>query len=386
MKLNKPLWVLAVICVINSMGFGIVVPLLYSYGKKFGVTGETLGLLTAAFSVAQFFATPILGSLSDKWGRKPVLVISLIGTCISFVMFAEARSLIILFAARILDGLTGGNISVAQAMVSDISNPKNRAKNFGILSSAFGVGFVAGPAIGGLLSKYGMQVPFYFAAVIALIGVLLTFFFLKETNTHKQAKGGYQFKLASLATILKTPVVGISVFISFLLTMAQFAMIVGFQTFTTDELKLNASKTGVLYAGFAVTGIIMQLLVPFITKTFSSKSLILLLSTLICLGAMILSGIATGLIFFAAAIGVYGLFNGLRNPMLNAIIADHTDEREQGKILGINQSYISIGQTLGPITAGFVTAISLHSIFFLASLYILIAFLLSFRLKSQETK
>ena len=164
MKIDKNLWILVFVCVINSLGFGIIVPVIYSYGKKFGVTGEILGILTASFSIAQFFATPVLGSLSDKWGRKPILVISLAGTFVSFVLFAEARSLIMLFAARILDGLTGGNVSVAQAMVSDTATPEDRAKKFGILSSAFGFGFVIGPAIGGLLNKFGPQVPFFFCS------------------------------------------------------------------------------------------------------------------------------------------------------------------------------------------------------------------------------
>src|SRR6201985_119098 len=160
MKLDKRLWVLVFICVINSLGFGIIVPLLYAYGKHFGLNGTSLGFLMAAFSGAQFIATPVLGALSDKYGRKPLLAISLLGTCISFLMFAEARSIIILFAARILDGITGGNISVAQAMVSDTSTPKDRAKRFGILGSAFGFGFIIGPALGGLLSKWGIQAPF----------------------------------------------------------------------------------------------------------------------------------------------------------------------------------------------------------------------------------
>jgi MFS family permease len=155
MKLNRIIWVLVLIAIINSMGFGIIIPLLYPYGKKFGVTEHTIGLLTAAFSIAQFFATPVLGSLSDKWGRKPLLVISLIGTAVSFVMFGFANSIFMLFAARILDGLTGGNISVAQAMISDISSPKERAKNFGILGSAFGFGFVIGPAWAACLANSG---------------------------------------------------------------------------------------------------------------------------------------------------------------------------------------------------------------------------------------
>jgi multidrug resistance protein len=386
MKTNKTLWVLVFISVINSMGFGIIVPLLYSYGKKFGVTEQTIGLLTAAFSVAQFFATPVLGSLSDRFGRKPLLAISLLGTCASFIMFGLAGSIWMLFAARILDGITGGNISVAQAMVSDISSPKERAKNFGILGSAFGFGFVIGPAIGGLLSKLGEGVPFFFAAAIAMIGALLSIFLLKETNDTKKsgADKAHKFTFISLITVVQKPVIGTAIFVGFLLTMAQFTMIIGFQTFTVDVLKINPTQIGLMYAGFGITGILMQLAVPLIKKAIPSQALILLLSTLVCLGTMILTGLATGLVLFAAAIAVYGLFNGLRNPMLNAIIADHNTDAGKGEVMGVNQSYASIGQTLGPISAGLVTAISVHSVFFLSSLYILIALLFSIRLKSRE--
>jgi multidrug resistance protein len=389
MNNKRILWVLVFIAIINSMGFGIIIPLLYPYGKKFGVTEQTIGLLTAAFSIAQFFATPVLGSLSDRFGRKPILVFSLVGTAVSFVIFGLANSVFVLFAARILDGLTGGNISVAQAMVSDISSPEERAKNFGILGSAFGFGFVIGPAVGGVLSRFGMQVPFYFAAGIAVIGVLLTIFLLKETNDKKgedKKEGQGYFNFKSMVTVLKKPVIGTAIFIGFLLTMAQFTMLIGFQTFSTDELKLSPTQIGLFYAGFGVTGILMQLAVPAIKKVIPSQALILLLSTIVCLGMMILSGFAIAFALFAAAIGIYGLFNGLRNPMLNAIIADHNEETERGEVMGINQSYASVGQTIGPVTAGLITAISIHSVFFLASLYILIALLFSFRLKSKESK
>lgn len=387
MKMNRIIWVLVLIAIINSMGFGIIIPLLYPYGKKFGVTEHTIGLLTAAFSIAQFFATPVLGSLSDKWGRKPLLVISLIGTAVSFVMFGFANSIFMLFAARILDGLTGGNISVAQAMISDISSPKERAKNFGILGSAFGFGFVIGPAIGGLLSKFGLKVPFFFAAGIAVIGVLLTLFFLKETNQNKTGRSSAKkskFSFLSLVTVLKKPVIGTAIFTGFLLTMAQFTMLIGFQTFSVDELKLSPTQIGLFYGGFGISGILMQMLVPAVKKVISSQATILLISTLFCLGMMILAGFATGIVLFAISIGIYGLFNGLRNPMLNAIIADHNEGNEKGEVMGVNQSYASIGQTLGPVTAGLITAISIHSIFFLASLYILIALLFSIRLISKE--
>ena len=381
---NKELGILVFICIINSLGFGIIIPLLYSYTKKFGITGETIGLLTAAFSIAQFFATPVLGSMSDKFGRKPLLAISLLGTCISFFMFAWAQGVIMLFAARILDGLTGGNVSVAQAMISDTSTSENRAKKFGILSSAFGFGFVVGPAVGGLLSKLGPQVPFYFAAGVALVGSFCSVFFLKETHPRGKAEENNNFNFRSLITTLKIPVIGTAIFIGFLLTMAQFTMIIGFQTFSVDVLKMSNTNIGLLYTGFAVTGIIMQLCVPYFTKIVRSKAMILLLSTALCLAAMFYAGFTGALITFGAGLLVYGLFNGLRNPMLNAIIADNNTGNKQGEVMGVNQSYASIGQTLGPITAGFVTIISVHYIFFLSAFYILLAFLFTFRLTSKS--
>jgi multidrug resistance protein len=332
MKLDKTLWVLVFISIINSMGFGIIIPLLYSYGKKFGVTEQTIGLLTAAFSISQFFATPVLGSLSDKFGRKPILVLSLVGTCVSFILFGFANSIIMLFAARILDGLTGGNISVAQAMISDISPPKERAKNFGILGSAFGFGFVIGPAVGGLLSKFGTKVPFFFAAGIALLGVILTLFLLKETNKNKSsAKGRFnKFKFKSLITVLQKPVIGTAIFIGFLLTMAQFTMLIGFQTFSVDNLKLNPTQIGLFYAGFGVTGILMQLAVPLIKKVYHHKPYIINLHIVLFRHDDI-SRFCNRVGNVCVSIGIYGLFNGLRNPMLNTIIADRNEESERGR-------------------------------------------------------
>ncbi|MDP9078347.1 MAG: MFS transporter [Bacteroidota bacterium] len=387
MKADKNLWILVLVCIINSLGLGIIIPVLYSYGKTFGLTGTTLGILMASFSIAQFFATPILGSLSDRYGRKPLLVISLAGTCISFLMFAEAHSLFILFAARILDGLTGGNVSVAQAMVSDTATQKNRAKRFGILGSSLAFGIVAGPFIGGVFTKLSPQAPFFFAAALSLAGTLCALIFLKETNpTDKKTRANYYegFKFITLVTTLKRKTVGTAVFIGFLLTMAQLTMVVGFQTFSVDVLKLTPAQMGYFLAGFGLAGIIMQLCVPLFTRLIPSKALLLMLSSVLCFGVMFVSGLTSAFIPFAACMCVYGLFNGLRNPMLNSIIAEHTDKAEHGKILGINQSYASIGQTFGPLTAGLVTVISIHSVFFLSSFYILVAFLLSFRLKKKE--
>ncbi|SDF29001.1 Predicted arabinose efflux permease, MFS family [Mucilaginibacter pineti] len=386
MKVNKVLWILLFIAVINSMGFGIIIPLILSYGKKFGVNKEILGILTASFSIAQFFATPVLGTLSDRIGRKWILAFSLLGSCASFILFGLANSLFLLFAARILDGITGGNISVAQAMVSDMSSEKDRAKNFGLLGSAFGFGYVIGPAAGGLLNKLGDRVPFFFAAAMALLGMVLTLLFLKETSsdkTRKENKKNKLFDFGALISVLKIPAIGASVFMGFLLTTAQFAMLIGFQTFCAEKLKLSPVQTGLFYAGFGVSGILMQLLVPWISKLISSKPWILLASTVLCATAMAWCGLTAGLFGFALGIGIYGLFNGLRNPMLNAIIADRMDDKQRGLVMGVNQSYASIGQTIGPLLASAAALLSLPAIFFVSAALIVWGLFYGWRLKQE---
>lgn len=385
MKINRILWILVFICVIDSMGFGMMIPLIYSYGKKFGLTKQSLGLLTAVFSIAQFFATPVLGALSDRFGRKMILVLCLIGTAASFALFGLAGSLLMLFVARGLDGITGGDISVAQAMVTDISTPANRSKYFGILGSAFGAGYVLGPAIGGLLSKFGMTVPFFVAAGLSGTGALISFFFLKETKSKDNTSPKREFSYRSLITIFKRPAIGPAVLTGFLLTTAQFVMLIGFQTFSSDALKLSPAQVGLFYAGFGVTGILTQLAIPLITGLISSRSIVLLISTVICVAAMMLCGLTGAIVPFAAGIGIYGLFNGLRNPMLNAIIADRSDASEQGEIMGINQSYTSIGQALGPAMAGIAAALTLHAPFYLSALLMLAALIVTIKLKRQES-
>jgi len=384
MKQYKILWLLAFICLIDAIGFGIMIPLIYSYGQQFGLNKATLGLLTAAFSVAQFFATPVLGALSDKIGRKLLLVICLAGTCVSFVLFGLAGSLLMLFAARILDGLTGGDISVAQAMVADISASASRAKNFGILGSAFGLGYVIGPAIGGLLSGFGMRVPFFFAAALSLTGAILSLLFLKET-LKKDGPKQPPFRYKSLITIFKRPVAGPAILTGFLLTTAQFVMLIGFQTFCSDKLKLTPTQIGLFYGGFGVTGILMQLIVPLINKLVRSRSVVLVVSTIFCVAAMIFCGLASAIVPFAIGVGAYGLFNGLRNPMLNAIIADDSKGEEEGQVMGINQSYTSVGQAVGPAIAGLAAVLSLQAPFYLAALLILAGLAVSVKLKQRES-
>src|SRR6185369_13661963 len=178
-EVSRPLLIIFLTILVNLIGFGI--PLLPFYAQTFGASPLTIGLLFASFSVAQMFASPVLGAWSDKYGRRPVLIFSLVGTVVSFVMLALAHSLAMLFAARLVDGLSGGNITTARAYIGDIATEENRAKSFGMLGAAFGLGFIIGPGLGGLFARISYTAPIWAAAAFTVVATLLAWFWLPET-------------------------------------------------------------------------------------------------------------------------------------------------------------------------------------------------------------
>ena len=175
---NKTLIFLSILMLVNALAYGVIIPLLYPYAKTFGMTPLGLSLLFASFSLFQFLFTPIIGRLSDVYGRRPLLLFSILGTGLSLVMFGMSQSIWQLFVARIIDGITGGNMSVAQAVIADSIKGPERAKAFGMLGASFGFGFLVGPAIGGFLSQYSLSAPFFFSAGLAVISTIFVYFFL----------------------------------------------------------------------------------------------------------------------------------------------------------------------------------------------------------------
>ncbi len=381
---NKTLAILALVMVINALGFGIIIPLLYPFAKQFGIGPQGIGFLIASFSIAQFIATPILGSLSDRYGRRPVLVLCLLGTAVSFVIFASAVSAAMLFAARILDGITGGSISVAQAVIADSTSKAERAKAFGLLGASFSFGFLVGPAAGGLLSTISIAAPFYFAGGLAALGAIITWFFLGESNKNAGKHVKIPFKIvriSELVNTLKQPVVGILMAAGFLLACAQFCMIVGFQTYNFDVLKLNPKEIGLFFAGFALTGIILQVGgIRLITKLFPSKINVLFVALPIAAIALFAVAFTHTFIPFLCCIIIYGLFIALRDPMINSLLTETSNDDEQGKLLGINQSFLSIGQIVGPLVAGLIASRSVHAIFVASAIFIVAAIIVLSRL------
>src|ERR1700720_1908736 len=191
---TRPLLIIFLTIFVNLIGFGIIIPLLPFYAETFGASPLIVGLLFAIFSICQLVAAPVLGDWSDRYGRRPVLIFSLLGTVASFVMLALAHSITMLFVARIVDGLSGGNISTARAYVADVTEPKDRARAYGLIGMAFGLGFILGPAISGVLVKVSITAPIWAAAAITLVATAVAWLWLPETVHRAQAGTGMPFR------------------------------------------------------------------------------------------------------------------------------------------------------------------------------------------------
>jgi len=381
---NKTLIILAFVMLVNALSYGTIIPLLYPYASRFGINPLGLSFLFASFSLFQFLATPIIGSLSDRYGRKPLLLLSLFGTSLSLAFFASAQTVVHLFLARILDGVTGGNMSVAQSVIADSVTGKKRARAFGLLGASFGFGFLLGPALGGFLSTYGLTVPFWFASGLALVATLLGYFFLDETNPkHTRTKLSSAFELLhpkKMLQALRLPVVGVLLVITIIISLAGNAFVIGFQSFTVDVLALNPREIGIL---FTIAGLVSLLTqaggIKLLERLVPVKEKLLIY--LFVLSAILLFALtfANTLTLFTIFIILFMFPNSGATPILSGLISENAPDKEQGKILGINQSFISFGQIIGPIMAGVVANYYVPGIFMLSSILMIVALFVAVR-------
>ena len=369
----------ALIALVNMLGYGIIIPILYSYSKKFGLTDFQNGLLFAIYSVCQFISTPIIGRMSDKYGRRPALLISIFGTAVSFLLMAIAKSPTILFLARAVDGITAGNIPVILAVVSDTTKPENRAKAFGFIGSAFNFGFIFGPAIASFTIRYGDSVPFWIAFAITSLAVILTALFLPETNKNLgQTHEGKLFDFKKMWHTLFDPNVGVTFVISMIYLLAfSCAVIYGFQPFTINVLKITPSVNAQLFTLFGIVGLVSQnLVVGPITKWLGDKKSFMV-SIFFVAVAFFLTYLSRNLLFFTLSMVILGVFNSIAQTMITTLLSAETDEKSQGTIMGLNASYQSIGMIIGPILGGLVATISISSPFLIGSVLVMVCFGLS---------
>lgn len=380
LKSNRNFLIIALIALVNALGYGIIIPILYSYSVRYGLSDFQNGLLFATFSLFQFLSTPIIGRMSDKYGRKPLLIISISGTAISFLMMAFAPSAIFLFIARALDGITAGNIPVATAVISDTTKPEHRARGFAIIGASFGFGFVFGPAISALTVGISPSLPFIIAAAISIIAVIVTVLFLPETNKHiGEVKKNKLFDFGKLIHALLDVNIGPTLFITFAYFLGFFAFIYAFQPYLLKVLHLSVTSISLMYTLFGVMGLISQLLLvdPLskrfgIKRTFSSALLIVAFG-------FIMMFVFRSLTMFVVSLIILSIPNSMINPLINTILSKETDDRSQGSMMGVNASYMSLGQIFGPILGGALASYAITLPFLASAGIILGCFVLSFR-------
>jgi multidrug resistance protein len=338
---------------VNALSFTVLIPNIYGYGRHFGLSDLETSCLFAIYSIAQFFATPIIGKLSDRVGRKPLLVLSLAGTIVANLIAGTASTATILFIARFLDGITGGNVSVAQAIITDITKPEERARAFGLFGASLGVGFVMGPLISYFAIKISIGAPFLASSMLATIALILTVWKLPETLKPTTPKPGTIFDLGlkNIVSGLAIPGVGALLVVTFLtgttFTMFTFA----FQPYYLKVLGQNMDSISLLFFSFGVLGVLMQTQgIKILAKRFSTTQ-IMFLGLFFRSACFALMPVIPNIVYFIGISLVFSIFNSLVQPMISTLISINTKPAEQGMTSGLNAAYLSISNGIGPILA-----------------------------------
>lgn len=359
------MFILFLIVFIDLVGFGIVIPLLPFYGEHFQADPFTVSLIMATYSLGQFIAAPFWGRLSDTIGRRPVLIISLFGAVLSYIWLGFATTLWMLFAARMVGGLMAGNISTAFAYIADITTVENRAKGMGMVGAAFGLGFIAGPAIGGILAgpdplTADFQTPALAAAAMSFVAFVLTIIKLKESLPAdvraKATHGPRPNRWKQMGEAMQRPGIGLLVTISFLATFVFAGMETTFAMWSRRQLGWGPEQNGYLFAFIGIIAAILQGgAVGRLTKRFGEGNLIVQGAIALAIG-MIMIPFCTTVepLVVAMVIVAYGF--SVINPALNSLISLRTDASEQGMMMGVARSATTMARVIGPAWAGILFA------------------------------
>lgn len=347
------------IVLVDVLGLTIVLPLLPFYAEKMGATPFVVGLLSSSYALCQLVAGPILGRLSDHMGRKPLLIVSQLGTLVGFLILAFANSLWMVFLSRVIDGATAGNLSLAQAQIADVTKPEDRARSFGIIGIAFGIGFLIGPAISGFLAQYSYQYPIFAAAFLSASSVVCTTVLLPKVTPHAgdgdSGPGGRRLGILDWSGYIqyfRRPELGrlLGQFLFFAFSFAMF--ISGFALFAERRFQYGPKQVGYVFAYVGLLGVILQgsLMKPLVRK-LGERTLVWtgFASNIVGYGLMAWTRTLPQLLA-TGTITSYG--QGVLRPSVTALITHQASKREQGVVLGLTQSLTSVSQIIAPMIAG----------------------------------
>jgi multidrug resistance protein len=353
-----PRLVLFLTVFVHLLGFGLLLPILPYYALEYGASGFTVGLLSSSFSFSQFLFSPVWGRISDRVGRRPILLGSLVVTAASYVVFGLAHSLPLLFASRIMAGIAGAVLPTAQTYIADTTTPEERTKGMGMIGAALGLGFTFGPAMGGALSHYGYSVPAFASAALALVAAVLAFFLLPESlpaaaRVEAAARRRERPPLRSaFGDAFAKPAVRPVLLLYFLATLCFSGLEATFALFGQDRYGLNAANVGYLLAYMGIIVVVMQGgLVGHLAKRFGEPALIR--AGFLVLGAgMIAAGTAPPFAWLLVTLAAVALGNGLASPSLAGLASIATAAAEQGAVLGVYQALGSLARSVGPSLGG----------------------------------
>lgn len=396
----SPLTVIFLTVFIDLVGFGIAIPILPFYVEHFGGTAFEVGALTAVYSAMQFIFAPILGQLSDRYGRRPILFFSILGSSVGFLIVGLANALWLVFLGRIIAGITGGNISTAQAYIADITTPENRARGMGLIGAAFGLGFVFGPAIGGILSRFGSSVPFYAVAALALFNAIMLYFVLPETIKPGRTLRKMRGRFSILRESFQNQNLAIVNVLYFLVITSFSIMTTAFVLYTQFRFGYNEQENGYLFAFIgALSAGLQGGAVGALTKRFGEKRLVVA-GCLVMMAALFAVPFVApgfgGLVGLLVGLACFAIGNSISNPALTTLGSLYSPPDEQGAGLGILQSSASLARAVGPAVAGVllysaaapndihITDFSLFRTFWTAAAIMLAAFLLSLYFLSKK--